>query len=123
MWVDTDYDNEAAKYTYASAGGEPSAEPTLVYGWPGSLTGAESGGNHNSVVGRKTLAAGLRRSPALVCGGWVASVGGGRVRAASVGRDPGAQPTGVLGDFLLPICAQMAGGLVDLDDAARDIRG
>jgi GNAT superfamily N-acetyltransferase len=33
MWVDTDYDNEAAKHTYASAGGEPFAEPTLVYGW------------------------------------------------------------------------------------------
>ena len=33
MWVDTDYDNEAAKHTYASAGGEPSTEPTLVYGW------------------------------------------------------------------------------------------
>jgi hypothetical protein len=33
MWVDTDYDNEAAKHRYASAGGQPSAEPTLVYGW------------------------------------------------------------------------------------------
>jgi ribosomal protein S18 acetylase RimI-like enzyme len=33
MWVDTDYDNEAAKHTYAAAGGQPSAEPTLVYGW------------------------------------------------------------------------------------------
>lgn len=33
MWVDTDYDNEAAKHTYATAGGQPSAEPTLVYGW------------------------------------------------------------------------------------------
>jgi GNAT superfamily N-acetyltransferase len=33
MWVDTSYDNEAAKHTYAAAGGEPSAEPTLVYGW------------------------------------------------------------------------------------------
>jgi ribosomal protein S18 acetylase RimI-like enzyme len=33
MWVETDYDNEAAKHTYASAGGEPYAEPTLVYGW------------------------------------------------------------------------------------------
>jgi hypothetical protein len=33
MWVETDYDNEAAKRTYASAGGERYAEPTLVYGW------------------------------------------------------------------------------------------
>jgi ribosomal protein S18 acetylase RimI-like enzyme len=33
MWVETDYDNEAAKHTYAAAGGKPSAEPTLVYGW------------------------------------------------------------------------------------------
>jgi ribosomal protein S18 acetylase RimI-like enzyme len=33
MWVDTSYDNEAAKHTYAAAGGAPSAEPTLVYGW------------------------------------------------------------------------------------------
>jgi ribosomal protein S18 acetylase RimI-like enzyme len=33
MWVDTSYDNEAAKRTYAAAGGEPSTEPTLVYGW------------------------------------------------------------------------------------------
>lgn len=33
MWVDTDYDNEAAKHTYGSAGGEPSTEPTLVYSW------------------------------------------------------------------------------------------
>jgi hypothetical protein len=33
MWVETDFDNEAAKHTYASASGEPSAEPTLVYGW------------------------------------------------------------------------------------------
>ena len=33
MWVDTEYDNEAAKHTYAASGGEPSAEPTLVYGW------------------------------------------------------------------------------------------
>jgi ribosomal protein S18 acetylase RimI-like enzyme len=33
MWVDTDYDNEAAKHTYASTAGEPSAEPALVYGW------------------------------------------------------------------------------------------
>ena len=52
----------------------------------------------------------------------MASVGGGRVRAASVGRDPGAQPTGVLGDSLLRICAQVTGGVVGLDDAARDIR-
>jgi hypothetical protein len=52
----------------------------------------------------------------------VASVGGGIVGAASVGRDPGAQPTGVVGDFLLRISAQMTGGVVDLDDAARDIR-
>jgi len=33
MWVDTDYDNEAAKHTYAAAGGQPADEPTLVYGW------------------------------------------------------------------------------------------
>lgn len=33
MWVDTSYNNDAAKQTYAAAGGEPSAEPTLVYGW------------------------------------------------------------------------------------------
>lgn len=33
MWVETDYDNDAAKRTYAAAGGQPSAEPTLVYGW------------------------------------------------------------------------------------------
>jgi len=33
MWVDTAYDNEAAKRTYAAAGGRPSPEPTLVYGW------------------------------------------------------------------------------------------
>jgi ribosomal protein S18 acetylase RimI-like enzyme len=33
MWVDTEYDNEAAKRTYAASGGQPSAEPTLVYDW------------------------------------------------------------------------------------------
>jgi GNAT superfamily N-acetyltransferase len=33
MWVDTSYDNEPAKRTYAAAGGTPSDEPTLVYGW------------------------------------------------------------------------------------------
>jgi ribosomal protein S18 acetylase RimI-like enzyme len=33
MWVDTAYDNEAARRTYAGAGGQPVAEPTLVYGW------------------------------------------------------------------------------------------
>jgi ribosomal protein S18 acetylase RimI-like enzyme len=33
MWVDTDYDNEAARHTYAAAGGHPAAQPTLVYGW------------------------------------------------------------------------------------------
>jgi ribosomal protein S18 acetylase RimI-like enzyme len=33
MWVDTANDNEAAKRTYAAAGGKPSPEPTLVYGW------------------------------------------------------------------------------------------
>ena len=33
MWVDTAYDNDAAKRTYAAAGGQPSAEATLVYGW------------------------------------------------------------------------------------------
>jgi GNAT superfamily N-acetyltransferase len=33
MWVDTAYDNEAAKHTYAAAGGQPAAEPTLVYDW------------------------------------------------------------------------------------------
>ncbi len=33
MWVDTSYDNEPAKRTYAAAGGTPSGEPTLVYGW------------------------------------------------------------------------------------------
>jgi ribosomal protein S18 acetylase RimI-like enzyme len=33
MWVDTDYDNEAAKHTYAASGGQPAAQPTLVYGW------------------------------------------------------------------------------------------
>jgi GNAT superfamily N-acetyltransferase len=33
MWVDTSYDNEPAKRTYAAAGGEPSSEPTLVYTW------------------------------------------------------------------------------------------
>jgi GNAT superfamily N-acetyltransferase len=33
MWVDTSYDNEAAKRTYAAARGKPSPEPTLVYGW------------------------------------------------------------------------------------------
>jgi ribosomal protein S18 acetylase RimI-like enzyme len=33
MWVDTDYDNVAAKHTYAESGGQPAAQPTLVYGW------------------------------------------------------------------------------------------
>jgi ribosomal protein S18 acetylase RimI-like enzyme len=33
MWVETDYDNEAAKHTYAASGGQPAAQPTLVYGW------------------------------------------------------------------------------------------
>jgi len=33
MWVDTAYDNEAARRTYASAGGTPSAEPVLAYNW------------------------------------------------------------------------------------------
>jgi GNAT superfamily N-acetyltransferase len=33
MWVDTSYDNEAARRTYAAAGGTPSAEATLVYNW------------------------------------------------------------------------------------------
>src|SRR4029453_11851561 len=33
MWVDTDYNNEAAKHTYAASGGQPAAQPTLVYGW------------------------------------------------------------------------------------------
>ena len=33
MWVDTSYDNEPARRTYASAGGQPAAEATLVYGW------------------------------------------------------------------------------------------
>jgi len=33
MWVDTSYDNEPARRTYAAAGGEPSTEATLVYGW------------------------------------------------------------------------------------------
>jgi ribosomal protein S18 acetylase RimI-like enzyme len=33
MWVDTSYENEAAKRTYAAAGGQPAHEPTLVYGW------------------------------------------------------------------------------------------
>jgi GNAT superfamily N-acetyltransferase len=33
MWVDTSYDNEPARRTYAAAGGTPSDEPTLVYGW------------------------------------------------------------------------------------------
>ncbi len=33
MWVDTSYDNEPARRTYATAGGQPAAEATLVYGW------------------------------------------------------------------------------------------
>ena len=33
MWVDTSYDNEPARRTYAAAGGTPSAEATLIYGW------------------------------------------------------------------------------------------
>ena len=33
MWVDTSYDNERARRTYAAAGGTPSEEATLVYGW------------------------------------------------------------------------------------------
>jgi ribosomal protein S18 acetylase RimI-like enzyme len=33
MWVDTSYDNEPARRTYAAAGGSPSDEATLVYGW------------------------------------------------------------------------------------------
>ena len=33
MWVDTSYDNEPARRTYAAAGGNPSEEATLVYGW------------------------------------------------------------------------------------------
>ena len=33
MWVDTSYDNEPARRTYAAAGGQPSGEATLVYGW------------------------------------------------------------------------------------------
>ena len=33
MWVDTSYDNEPARRTYAAAGGDPSEEATLVYGW------------------------------------------------------------------------------------------
>jgi ribosomal protein S18 acetylase RimI-like enzyme len=33
MWVDTSYDNEPARRTYAAAGGHPSEEATLVYGW------------------------------------------------------------------------------------------
>src|SRR5947207_2760818 len=39
----------------------------------------------------------------------------------SVGRDPGTQPTGILGDLLLRICAHMTGAVVDLDDAAGNI--
>ena len=33
MWVDTSYENDAAKATYAAAGGRPVDDPTLVYGW------------------------------------------------------------------------------------------
>jgi GNAT superfamily N-acetyltransferase len=33
MWVDTDYENEAARHMYAAAGGQPAVEPTLVFGW------------------------------------------------------------------------------------------
>jgi GNAT superfamily N-acetyltransferase len=33
MWVDTAYDNEAARRTYASAGGTPSVEAVLAYNW------------------------------------------------------------------------------------------
>jgi GNAT superfamily N-acetyltransferase len=33
MWVDTSYDNEPARRTYAAARGQPSSEATLVYGW------------------------------------------------------------------------------------------
>ncbi len=33
MWVDTSYDNEAARATYGAAGGTPDDEATLVYGW------------------------------------------------------------------------------------------
>ena len=33
MWVDTSYDNDAARATYAAAGGLPSKDATLVYGW------------------------------------------------------------------------------------------
>jgi ribosomal protein S18 acetylase RimI-like enzyme len=33
MWVDTSPDNEAAKRTYASAGGTADDELTLVFGW------------------------------------------------------------------------------------------
>jgi ribosomal protein S18 acetylase RimI-like enzyme len=36
MWVETSEDNEAAKRTYAAAGGSPSDEPTLVYMWRGA---------------------------------------------------------------------------------------
>src|SRR5512133_651549 len=50
------------------------------------------------------------------------SVDGGGMRAASVRHDPGAQPVGVLGDLELRICTQMTGRVIDLDDAARDIR-
>ena len=33
MWVDTSYDNEAARATYEAAGGTADDEATLVYGW------------------------------------------------------------------------------------------
>ena len=33
MWVDTSYDNEAARATYEAAGGIADDEATLVYGW------------------------------------------------------------------------------------------
>jgi ribosomal protein S18 acetylase RimI-like enzyme len=33
MWVETSYDNEPARRMYTAAGGHPSAEATLVYGW------------------------------------------------------------------------------------------
>jgi GNAT superfamily N-acetyltransferase len=33
MWVETGYENEPAKRSYAGAGGQPSSEPTLLYEW------------------------------------------------------------------------------------------
>jgi len=33
MWVETSYDNEAARRTYAAAGGVPASEATLAFDW------------------------------------------------------------------------------------------